>query len=266
MFGLFLPRFNAADNANLLVSYRQNGVTFNPDPEVPRHARLVDECSAEMNKKLCQLRAIDHKIIIACGIGVAALCLSWMTPFGVLAHAAMIYAAAQWGLRQQAYAEYYCALENLMRCCQWVLGKDQADVRDGEDTIFRDDDGNAVIDQEIVNHPDVQQMRAILYPLIDENTLQKLIADDVRALLAHEIDPLFYDEVENMPAQDLNGDYLPPNREHATFDFLTYGHGKGYIIDIADGTGYAIFNPVIAACNWFTDNADIEPSTSSLSF
>ena len=106
MFGLFSPRFNACiANAHQLDFYKHAGVTFNPSFEEPRHAQLVFDCSAETNRRLLKLRAFDHRIITAFVISTAALYLCWRSPFSVLAYAAFIYTAAQWGLRQQAYTE-----------------------------------------------------------------------------------------------------------------------------------------------------------------
>ena len=219
------------EHANMLVALQVNHTVF--EPETDAHKNLLINCSNAVKEKLFILQQIDKKMTIGFAVGAAALVLSWIFPISLLATAALIYGAAQYGYRQQAYKEYNEALENLRNCCEWSLGEGQ------------------VKDTSVVSHPAIRDMMTALYPLMDEPTLRLLIDD--------EVEQVFIAEHQRLAADGLDIGQTHLNKEQATLYFKIYGYGQGGPFAILEVIGYAIKNVAIVAKNLFTGNtAEVE--------
>jgi len=229
---IFRRKTTASDeHANMLVTLQVNGTVFQAEPDT--HEILLINCSIAVKEKLFILQQIDQKMAIGFALGAAALVLSWIFAISILATAALIYGAVQYGYRQQAYKEYNEALENLRNCCEWSLGEGQ------------------VQDKSVVNHPAVREMMTTLYPLMDEPTLRLLIDD--------EVEQAFIDEHQRLAADGLDVGQTHLDKEQATLYFKIYGYGQGGPFAILEVIGYAIKNVAIVAKNLFTGNtAEVE--------
>ncbi|WP_133127967.1 hypothetical protein [Legionella nagasakiensis] len=198
------------EHAATLSDY-QGKVPFNPDD--PQHTTLLTDCSRSVREKLHGLQTIDKKIVIGFSLGVLAFGLSWILPLSIVAAGAFAYAAYQWGRRQQAYADYTQALENLVKCCIWTLG----DVKQ----------------ERVIDHPAVKEMIDTLAPVTSAQQLRDFIDDRVE-------DGFVERAEETKRNTELLDQHL--NQEQADLYYKIYGYQQGGVLAILKGIGYAIKN------------------------
>lgn len=217
-----MPHFFAKPT-NLLVRHEQtldkslaNKVKFNPRD--PLHTELITSCSQAVKDRLANLQTTDIKITCGFAIGVAALLLSYFLPFTVVAIAGFAFGAYYLSQRQAEYAEHTHALENLSKCCAWVLGEvSLEDVRN-----------NALSES-----AEVKEMLATLAPLASTEQLREFMDAKISNELIKEIEKI----KENITLFDKHLD-----KEKVDLYFKIYGYQQGGFLAILSGIGYAILN------------------------
>ncbi len=209
--------------SNILVEHEQTlteclakKVKFNPHD--PLHTQLITSCAQSVKDRLANLQSTDIKIASGFAIGIAALLLSYFLPFSLVAIAGFAYGSYQLSQRQYEYAEYTYALENLTKCCVWVLGE----------VSLENPQNNAISDS-----PVVKEMLATLAPLTSTEQLREFIDDKIGNGLIKEIEKI----KENITLFDKHLD-----KEKVDLYFKIYGYKQGGFLAILSGIGYAILN------------------------
>ncbi len=208
------PSNSLVEHELTLVDYQTKNVKFNPDDV--QHTQLVTACAQSVRDKLKNLQTIDIKMTAGFALGTAALCLSYILPFTLVATAGFAYGTYQLGRRQHAYAEYTSALENLSKSCVWALGEVSSEPTKHV---------------EIKNHPAIKEMIATLAPLTSSQQLRDFIDDSVE-------DEYISDAEQTRENMTLFDEHL--DREKVDLYFKIYGYKQGGFLAILEGMGYAI--------------------------
>ncbi|BCA97050.1 hypothetical protein TUM19329_34110 [Legionella antarctica] len=214
------PSDSLVEHELTLVNYQTKKVEF--DPRDVQHTQLVTDCAQSVKEKLKNLQTIDIKMTAGFALGTAALCLSYILPFSLVATAGLAYGAYQLGRRQHAYAQYINALENLSKSCVWTLGE-------------VDSEQSSRVD--IKNHPAIKEMIATLAPLTSSQQLRDFIDDRVEEEFVSEAQQIR----DNFTLFDEHLD-----REKVDLYFKIYGYKQGGFLAILEGMGYAIVSGFIA--------------------
>ena len=208
------PSNSLVEHELTLVDYQAKKVKFNPDDV--QHTQLVTACAQSVRDKLKNLQVIDIKMTAGFALGTAALCLSFILPFTLVAAAGFAYATYQLGRRQHAYAEYTSALENLSKSCIWTLGEVSPDQK-----------------QTLESHPVIREMIATLAPLTSSQQLRDFIDNSVEDEYVSEAEKTR----ENLTLFDEHLD-----SEKRDLYFKIYGYKQGGFLAILEGMGYAVVN------------------------
>ncbi len=221
-----MPHFFSKPS-NILVEHEQTlteclaqKVKFNPND--PLHTQLITSCAQSVKDRLANLQSTDIKITCGFAIGIAALLLSYFLPFTVVAIAGFAYGSYHLSQRQYEYAEHTHALENLSKCCAWVLGE----------VSLEDLQSNAISDS-----PAVKEMLATLAPLTSTEQLREFIDEKIGNGLIKEIEKI----KENITLFDKHLD-----KDKVDLYFKIYGYKQGGFLAILSGIGYAILNGLSA--------------------
>jgi hypothetical protein len=199
-----------------LASYQATKRKF--DPKDVLHNTLVSNCAAAVREKLSVLQSTDIKMTSGFALGTAALLLSYVLPFSLVATVAFAYGAYQLAKRQQAYADYKHALENLSKCCIWTLGEVNQDK---------------VKAHEVTQNEAIHDMMITLAPLTSAQQLRDFIDDTVEDELI--------DEANKVKAQVMVFDHHL-DKEKMDLYFKIYGYNQGGFLAIFEGLGFAIKN------------------------
>ena len=198
------------DYRSILADYETQGTLFNLDDR--QHVQLVSNCTQLVRDKLQNLHRIDKNITSGLAVGSAAFILSYLLPFGLVAIAGFAYSAYHFGQRQNAYAEYNSALENLAGSCVWTFNG----LEDMQKL-------NAIIDNE-----NIQLMMGTLAPLTNEDQIRTFVDDDkVERCIA---------EMKRFKQDVTFHDYpIDPDKY-----FKMYGYEQGHTLSVLGGIVYAI--------------------------
>ncbi len=146
----------------------------------PEHIALIRDCTDLVGDKSRMLQTIDIKIVGAFALGIAAFVATWIFPLTYLAVSGFSYGAYQLAKRQQVYADYIYALENLETCCAWSMGPAQENAQ--------------VLDVAVI-----QQMLTTLTPVMNRAQLQRIIAANVQDQAIAQSEQRFLDEIVRNP-------------------------------------------------------------------
>ena len=225
----------------ILVSYQAKKVKF--DPKDDQHKDLVTRCAAAVRQKLSALQTIDIKMTAGFALGTAALLLSYILPFSIVATVAFAYGSYQLAKRQQAYLDYTYALENLSKCCIWSL----SEVNDLE-----------AHNHAITNNEAIREMIDTLAPLTSTQQLRDFIDDKIEDELVKEANQVR----EHVTLFDKHLD-----KEKADLYFKVYGYKQGGFLAIMEGMGFAIKNAFTSLANTisskFSSRSEPEPETAT---
>lgn len=192
-----------------LVEFQAKKVKFNHQD--PLHTKLVTACAKSVRDKLADLQSIDIKITAGFALGTAALFLSYILPFALVATTAFAYASYQLGKRQAAYLDYTSALENLSKCCIWTLG------------VVSPEQAR---DPEFMNNPAIEDMKTTMAPLMSSQQLRDFIDDKVEDGVIAEADQIKKDIM-------IFDEHLP--KEKVDLYFKIYGYKQGGFLAILEG-------------------------------
>ncbi len=126
MLGLFAQSSKTYDPRVAAQQFKQTLTTPSNQIEFSltndEHLSRIKECTLAVNEQLSILKHRDEHIAIGFGIGVCALVLSPILPFGLtIAMSGVAYGAYFLGGRDDPYNKFNIALEHLAHCCDWAL-------------------------------------------------------------------------------------------------------------------------------------------------
>lgn len=219
----FIVEENArAADGNILAVTLISGQNFDLINE--EHRTHLRACMALFKEKANDLKALDRKIAYSMVLGVIATSLSFIPfvgYFGLLGWGSALYHLNQ---RTTASIEYQESLNLLVATCNWALGQGANERRSDKDAL--------------TTNSDIREMMISLYPVLNEQQVRHLIADDIEEVFTQELRN--YEHKYQLTANAHNffsagGDErIAQGKRSAEFNRCIYGYNKGNPTDYLD--------------------------------
>ena len=187
------------------------------------HLKFISECTNLQRDNENKLRMHDIMMISCFAVSIAASCVTFLPFVGLLAYAA--YAASVYYFYQRSFIAYEHkeALNLLVQVCNWSLGSHSQQ-------------------ENIVQNPEISAMMTQLYPLLTEDQVMNLIADEieqdfVEAFKACKDSPTVSTNTAaffgKLPASEAEKIVLAKNASEAAR--CVYGYNRGKLVDFFAG-------------------------------